>query len=175
MQLRPTICKFVHRLILIILTFQAVIMKQILTILALTAITLASEAQGVQATGKPVGEVLILKEPSYDFGKIPQGKPVTHEFELVNTSADTLKIENVQASCGCTTPVWKKDPVAPGGSTKINVGYNALAEGNFERLVTVYYNGNQVKTLTIKGNVYKVPATSAPQNSSVEILKQINQ
>jgi hypothetical protein len=83
-----------------------------------------------------------------------------------------LKIENVQASCGCTTPVWKKDPVAPGETTRINVGYNALAEGAFDKPVTIYYNGGQVKTLTIKGNVYKTPATSAPQNASLELIKQ---
>jgi len=150
-------------------------MKQILTVLAFTALTFAAKAQGTQTATKPVGEILVLKETSFDFGKIPQGKPVTHEFELVNASTDTLKLENVQASCGCTTPIWKKEPVAPGASTKINVGYNALAEGNFDKLVTIYYNGNQVKTLSIKGTVYKVPATSAPQNSSIELLKQSNQ
>ena len=149
-------------------------MKQLLTVLAFAALSLAGKAQGTQTTTKPVGEMLTLKETSFDFGKIPQGKPVTHEFELVNASNDTLKLENVQASCGCTTPIWKKDAVAPGASTKINVGYNALAEGNFEKPVTIYYNGNQVKTITIKGTVYKVPATSAPQNSSIELLKQSN-
>jgi hypothetical protein len=149
-------------------------MKQLLTVLAFAALSLAGKAQGTQTTAKPVAEMLTLKETSFDFGKIPQGKPVTHEFELVNASNDTLKLENVQASCGCTTPIWKKDAVAPGASTKINVGYNALAEGAFEKPVTIYYNGNQVKTITIKGIVYKVPATSAPQNSSIELLKQSN-
>jgi hypothetical protein len=149
-------------------------MKQLLTVLAFAAISFAGKAQGVQTTPKPVGEILVLKESLFDFGKIPQGKPVTHEFELVNASTDTLKLENVQASCGCTTPIWKKDPVAPGASTKINVGYNALAEGTFEKPVTITYNGSQVKVITIKGIVYKTPATSAPQNASIELLKQSN-
>lgn len=153
---------------------QFLIMKHILTFLALAVITLAGKAQGTNSILKPVGEILVLKESSYDFGKIPQGKPVTHEFELINASNDTLKLENVQASCGCTTPIWKKDAVAPGASTKINVGYNALAEGPFEKPVTITYNGSQVKVITIKGSVYKTPATSAPQNASIEILKQSN-
>ena len=150
-------------------------MKQLLTIIAFAAFGLTVNAQGTNTTAKPAGEILVLKESAYDFGKIPQGKPVTHEFELFNASMDTLKLENVQASCGCTTPIWKKDPVTPGASTKINVGYNAAAEGPFEKQVMIYFNGGQVKNITIKGNVYKVPATSAPQNASIEILKQSNQ
>jgi hypothetical protein len=152
-------------------------MKKILVAFAFMAITLSIQAQGNQAVTKATvtTEAVVLKESMFDFGKIPQNRPVTHEFEVLNTSSDTLKLENVQASCGCTTPVWKKDPVLPGGSTTITVGYNAAAEGNFEKPVTIYYNGGQVKMLTIKGNVYKLPATSAPQNSSIELLKKTNQ
>ena len=150
-------------------------MKRLFTIIAFAALAITAKAQGTQSTARPAGEVLVLKESSFDFGKIPQGKPATHEFELFNTSLDTLKLENVQTSCGCTTPTWSKDPVLPGGSTKLTVGYNAAAEGAFERQVMVYFNGGQVKNITIKGTVYKVPATSAPQNASIEILKQSNQ
>ena len=147
-------------------------MKRLLSFLVLAAISLGLKAQALQTSLKPSAEILVLKETSYDFGKIPQSRPVTHEFVLINAAKDTLKLENVQASCGCTTPVWKKDPVASGETTKINVGYNALAEGVFEKVVTIYYNGGQMKTLTIKGNVYKTPATSAPQNTSLELIKQ---
>jgi len=148
-------------------------MRTILIFLAILTISLGVNAQGTSL--RPPQELVYLKETSFDFGKIPQGKPVIHEFQIENSARDTLKLENVQASCGCTTPVWKKDPVAPGGNTKINVGYNALSEGPFEKLVTISYNGGQTKTLTIKGNVYKAPATSAPENSSIELLKQTNQ
>ena len=49
-------------------------------------------------------EGLTLKETEFDFGKIPQGKPVTHIFEFTNTSGKPFALENVLASCGCTTP-----------------------------------------------------------------------
>src|SRR4051812_38195335 len=149
-------------------------MKRLLTVLAFACIAMASKAQGTQTNSKTVADVLVLKETSFDFGKIAQGRPVTHVFEIANASTDTLKLENVQASCGCTTPIWKKDPVAPGTSSQITVGYNAMAEGSFEKVVTIYFNGGQMKTMTIKGNVYKTPATSAPQNASIELLKQTN-
>lgn len=114
-----------------------------------------------------------LKEMVYDFGKIPQGKPVLHIFEVANTGKDSLKISNVQASCGCTTPEWEREKVqAPGQKTKITVGYNAASEGPFTKLITVTYNGNQSKQITIKGEVWKTPLSSAPENSGLKSLKE---
>ncbi len=134
----------------------------------------AVNAQAVTAEAKPVSTSLTFRETSFDFGKIQQSRPVTHEFEIINSSPDTLKLQNVQASCGCTTPIWKKEPVAPGASTMINVGYNAASLGVFEKPVTILYNGGQTKIITIKGEVFKAPPTSAPQNTSVQLLKQAN-
>jgi hypothetical protein len=85
-----------------------------------------------------------------------------------------LKLDNVHASCGCTTPEWSRDPIEAGATAQIRVGYNAYAEGSFTKTVTIVYNTNQTKTLTISGEVYKVPQSSAPENSSVQLLKQIN-
>jgi hypothetical protein len=67
------------------------------------------------AIAKP--ETLLLKEPTYSFGKIPQGRPVIHIFEIENISKEPLLLENVQASCGCTTPEWSRDPIAAGAIT----------------------------------------------------------
>jgi hypothetical protein len=117
-------------------------------------------------------EMLTLKETEFDFGKIPQGKPVTHIFEVTNKSNVPLKITNINASCGCTTPEWEKDKVvAPGGNTKITVGYNAAAEGPFTKFITVTYNDTQSKQITIKGEVWKTPGSSAPENKGLNDLK----
>ncbi len=117
-------------------------------------------------------EEIELKEVEFDFGKIPQGKPVYHFFEIVNKGAAALKIENVQSSCGCTTPEWSKEPIVKGGSGKIKVGYNSAAEGGFEKYITIQYNGNQTKQIKIKGIVWKAPLGAAPANASVQFLKQ---
>ncbi len=117
-------------------------------------------------------DVLVLKETEYDFGKIPQGKPVTHIFDVANNGKDSLHIQNVQASCGCTTPEWDRDKVqAPGEKTVINVGYNAANEGPFNKQITITYNGTQTKQITIKGEVWKTPATSVPENKELNALK----
>ncbi len=124
------------------------------------------------AATKPAAETLLLKQTEHDFGKIPQGKPVTYVFEVSNTGTTPLKIDNVQASCGCTTPEWDREKaIEPGASTKITVGYNAAAEGPFTKPVTITYNGTQTKQLIIKGEVWKTPAASAPANAGVNDLK----
>src|SRR5678815_5028368 len=105
---------------------------------------------------KTPSEVLGVKETSFDFGRIPQGRPVTHNFEVINKSSKPLLIDNVEASCGCTTPEWSQDPIAPGASTQIKVGFNASSEGKFQKTITIYY-GEKVKGLTISGEVYPMP------------------
>jgi len=119
-----------------------------------------------------VEEILFLKESEFNFGKIPQGKPVTHNFEVMNTGKDSLRIVNVQASCGCTTPEWDKEKVqAPGEKTTIKVGYNSASEGPFNKSITITYNGTQTKQMIIKGEVWKTPVTSAPENNALGALK----
>ena len=117
-------------------------------------------------------ETLILKETEFDFGKIPQGKPVYHSFEIVNKSDKPLKLDNVSASCGCTTPEWSREEIAPGATGVIKVGYNAAAEGHFEKPITITYSSNQSKIIKIKGEVWKAPAGAAPTNTSLSFLKR---
>ena len=114
---------------------------------------------------------LFLVEESFNFGKIPQGKPVTHFFEVKNTGKESFKLDNVQASCGCTTPEWDKDKIIePGKTSTIKVGYNAAAEGSFTKVITITYKQEFTRQITIKGEVWKTPASSAPSNSGITEL-----
>ncbi len=163
-------------------------MKKIVTLICFVAFTASAFAQttvtkvnkknksiarNVAESPSPTasGENLILKESEFDFGKIPQGKPVTHVFEFTNTGNKAFALDNVQASCGCTTPEWNKDTIAPGATGSIRVGYNAATEGPFNKTVSITYNGTQTKQIIIKGDVWKTPVTSAPENTSLNILK----
>jgi hypothetical protein len=141
-------------------------MKSFLFSLVALMLFVAAGAQGTSVANEP----LQFKETEYNFGKIAQSKPVFHLFSVVNTSTKAIKIDDVVASCGCTTPEWSRDEIAPGGKTDIKIGYNAAAEGTFNKTITVNFAG-QTKVLRIKGEVWKAPATSAPGNASVELLK----
>jgi len=128
-----------------------------------------SQTDVTKITGE---DVLIFTQLEHDFGKIPQGKPVTYVFEITNTGKTPLKLDNVQASCGCTTPEWDKVNLIPAGSKgKITVGYNAAAEGSFNKPITITYNSTQTRQITIKGEVWKTPAASAPINAGLNDLK----
>ena len=142
-------------------------MRKIVLLLTLMTGFLFAGAQGTAPE-----EILQLKESSHDFGKIPQGKPVYYIFEIVNTSKTPLKLDDVHASCGCTTPEWNRDPIAPGATAQIKVGYNAAAEGPFEKNITITYHSSQSKLLIIKGTVWKAPEGSAPANAAVNFLKK---
>jgi hypothetical protein len=119
-----------------------------------------------------VEEPLLLKQTEHNFDKIPQGKPAYFIFEIVNTGKTPVKLDDVHASCGCTTPEWSREPIAPGETAKIRVGYNAAMEGYFEKYINITYNTSIIKQLKITGTVWKAPEGSAPVNASVDFLRK---
>ena len=143
-------------------------MKKMVTVILFIGIAWIAGAQ----TDTLKTDDLLLKEIDHDFGMIPQGKPVTYVFEIANTGTSPLKLDNVQASCGCTTPEWNHEPIAPNSSAVIKVGYNAAAEGGFTKPITITYNTDKTKQLMIKGTVWKAPEGAAPPNASVQFLKK---
>jgi hypothetical protein len=151
-------------------------MKKISLFLIALASYTAATAQPVITPVQPAATTpadnLQLKETEHDFASIPQGKPVYYTFDIINTGATALKLDDVHPSCGCTTPEWSRDAIAPGATAKIKVGYNAMAEGDFEKFITITYNTNQVKQIKIKGTVWRAPEGSAPVNASVDFLKK---
>lgn len=69
--------------------------------------------------------VIAADETSHDFGQIKEadGK-VSATFVVKNTGDAPLAITRVIASCGCTTPEWTKEPIAPGASGNIKITYD---------------------------------------------------
>ena len=148
-------------------------MKKILALTLLLSGFLFAGAQTTPGTtNQPTPEVLQLKETEHDFGQIAQGKPVFYNFQVTNTGTSALRLDDVHASCGCTTPEWSHDPIAAGATAIIKVGYNAATEGPFTKSINITYNTNLTKQLIIKGTVWKAPEGSAPANASVSFLKK---
>ena len=143
-------------------------MRRIILLLIVVTSALFAGAQTVDSNGDP----LQLKETEHNFGQIPQGRPVFYFFEITNLGKDPLKLDDVHASCGCTTPEWSRDAIDPGAGAKIKVGYNAASQGPFEKYITITYKGGQTKQLKITGTVWKAPEGSAPVNASIDFLKK---
>ncbi len=57
-----------------------------------------------QPAAQDVAKVLQISDADHDMGKIPYGKPIEYEVSVKNISSDSVKLQNVQAGCGCTTP-----------------------------------------------------------------------
>jgi hypothetical protein len=91
---------------------------------------------------------------SFDFGKILQNVPVSHEFTFKNSGSVPLIITSVKASCGCTVTSYSSEPIQPGASGFVKATYNAAKIGQFQKPITVNANADEgVVTLTITGEV----------------------
>ncbi|QIP16663.1 DUF1573 domain-containing protein [Spirosoma aureum] len=98
---------------------------------------------------------------THDFGKIPQGKPVTAEFFFKNKGELPLVINHAQGSCGCTGVDYPKSAIMPGQSGTIKATFNAASPGAFNKTVSVESNAEGgVQTLYIKGEVTKEGASA---------------
>lgn len=94
----------------------------------------------------------------HDFGTIPEGPDVTYEFKFRNSGHAPLIISNANANCGCTSPIFPKEPILPGKTGTISVTYHTADHpGNFEKFVYVTSNagGQSQVTLRIKGIVLR--------------------
>lgn len=77
----------------------------------------------------------------YDFGTLTEGDTVEHAFAFTNTGEFPLIINNITASCGCTTPEWPREPVAPGAKSSIRVRFNSRGKvGQQNKTITVFAN-----------------------------------
>jgi hypothetical protein len=74
-----------------------------------------------------------FNEEKHDFGKIPQGKPVTTVFTYTNVGVEPLILTEVKPTCGCTIADYTKTPVKKGESGKITITYNAAVVAPFTK------------------------------------------
>jgi uncharacterized protein DUF1573 len=127
------------------------------TLLLMVSALVVSAGLFAQAQTKP--EVVKFKEIKYDFGKIKQSVPATHDFTFTNISDGPVVIESTVASCGCTTPVKPEGAIPKGKTEKITASYNAAAVGPFNKTITVKIAGqDQPIQLNITGEVLTADA-----------------
>ncbi|MFA9220674.1 MAG: DUF1573 domain-containing protein, partial [Sediminibacterium sp.] len=87
-------------------------------------------------------------------GRVAKGSFTTKEITISNSGNSELKIDNVEASCGCTVPVLIKDVLAPGEKTTLKITFSAPNKtGKEVKLVTLFSNGNAIKVITVEAIV----------------------
>ena len=134
-------------------------MKKIIAIIIFLSIiaissTFAQNVVMIDGT-KNAGKVEWVR--NIDVATIPYGVPKPVEFLVKNLTNEPLLLLSVNSSCGCTIAEFSKEPILPGGSSKIKATYNAKTEGEFYKIITVITNFDKENsvTLSIQGVVKK--------------------
>lgn len=106
------------------------------------------------------GANISFDKSAHDFGEIKESDGVvTFDFTFTNTGNEALILQKVNSSCGCTTPTWTKQPVAPGEKGVVSAAYDPKNRpGHFDKYITVETNSaTPAVRLQISGNVASAP------------------
>ena len=126
-------------------------MKHLLSLVLIVLLATAFNEAVAQEKSK-----IVFNELEHDYGTFKESDGVqTTTFAFTNKGAVPLVLNSVRASCGCTSPKWTREPVAPGKSGEIQVSYNPRNRpGYFDKTVTVSSNAENANVvLHIKGTV----------------------
>lgn len=124
-------------------------------------IALASLLFPLAATAGPEAKWLAT---DHNFGAFNEDLGnATCEFEVVNTGNESMVITGVRVQCGCTTPQYSMDPIAPGDTAVVTVSYDPTGRpGRFSKKIYVDTNTDPRRTtLVIAGTVIAARTTVA--------------
>ena len=112
----------------------------------------AQTAPATSQVQKDINKVLKFTNDNYNMGTIPYGKPTEFVVTIENISAAPVTLNNVQVSCGCTTPKFQAGAIiTPGQKTTVTLGFNGSAMGNFSKSATIFLSDNLIKTVSFSG------------------------
>jgi hypothetical protein len=95
-----------------------------------------------------------VETPAQNLGTMKTGETYACTFVLMNTGGSPLAITDVRTSCGCTVPVWSRQPAAPGATVEVRVEVTPDTPGSFRKTVSVYGNMENVPLqLAVAGEV----------------------
>ena len=103
----------------------------------------------------PNAPVMTFAKTDHDFGDIQPNAVVKTTFEFTNTGKSPLIIENATAACGCTTPNWTKEPIAPGAKGTIDVQFDAHGKSGMQNKEVAIQANTQpsINKVVIKTNI----------------------
>ena len=102
------------------------------------------------ATAAHAAPELSVPEGNYNFGTIPQGKKVQHNFVIKNTGDSPLQVREVTVSCGCTAAKPSSSVIAPGKTAEIQVTFDSTAfSGKVQKSVSLVTNAGKNPNATL--------------------------
>ncbi|MFO8235358.1 MAG: DUF1573 domain-containing protein [Bacteroidales bacterium] len=100
--------------------------------------------------------VIDFEKLTHNLGKIEEAEgEVSYKFKFSNTGSEPLIINDVEVTCGCTTPSWTEEPVMPGEKGYVEVTFDPENRpGNFNKSIVIHTNAKKRNTLLrIRGEV----------------------
>jgi len=98
---------------------------------------------------------------SWNFGDVPMGETLSHDFEIYNAGKSLLAIADIHAPCGCTAVVLFSDSVPSGkmGTIHVKLDSSLMKLGKFKKHITIYSNAvrNPRMRLALSGVVVGLP------------------
>jgi mono/diheme cytochrome c family protein len=97
-----------------------------------------------------------IAETEFDLGVLEEGVEAKHSFKIDNQGNKTLVIKSAYSTCGCTVPHIKKNQIAPGESSDLEVVMNtSMKQGDIIKPIEIRTNDpvNPVSTVYIKAHV----------------------
>ncbi len=148
-------------------------MKKILFALAIIMIGGLASAQTAPAETKS-GPVMTLSGDVVDYGEIMQHADPVRKIKFTNTGTEPLIIKNAQGSCGCTVPIWPKEPIMPGETSEIEIHYATDRPGQIMKTVTITTNEEGVNhVIQVKGNVKVKPVEETVPTKQTNVLTPV--
>lgn len=93
-------------------------------------------------------------ETEHDFGVMQQGRPQVFVFQFKNIHSDSILLQTVRTSCGCTAADWSEKPIPPGASGEVRIEYDAYQTGDFDKKIRVFFDlQRKPEILRIRGTV----------------------
>lgn len=135
------------------MNFNSTLMKTGIRSLLLVGAMLFAADVAMAQSGK-----VEFESTSFDFGIIEEGEEATHTFVFTNVGDAPVSLVDVRPSCGCTTPRWTREPVAPGATGNVTAIYHSEGRpGPFDKGITIHTDGEpEVLQLRIRGDVSPV-------------------
>ncbi len=97
------------------------------------------------------GPLITLPEVSYDFGSVPEGQKVIHEFSIRNDGDADLTIHRIAPACGCTASTVSSTVVKPGSAEKIKVEFDTTGfSGSKNKSVSIITNSRERPESTVR-------------------------
>lgn len=98
--------------------------------------------------------VIEFENETIDYGTIKQNADGEKVFKFENKGQEPIIITRVKTSCGCTVPVWPKEPILPNQTGEIKIKYDTKRVGAFQKTITVLSNASEPnKIIRIKGKI----------------------